>query len=185
MWTPDGKGVVYTSKGLNLYTRTVGAGAETPFIVDGISKDPGGFSPDGRFFTYRATGRERQRHLDPARPTAIGKPYPFLRTPFDETNAAFSPDGKWLAYQSEESGRSEVYVTAFPSAAGKWQISTAGGAFPRWRRDGKEIFYLAPDNKMMRASVSTAAGAVTVAAAEPLFQDGGHSGARLLIRCVG
>ena len=169
VWTADGKGVVYTSKGLNLYTRTVGAGTETPFIIDGVSKDPRGFSPDGRFFAYRATGPRSGNDLW-IRPTdGDHTPYPFLSTPFDETEAVFSPDGKWLAYQSEESGRSEVYVTSFPSGSGKWQISTVGGAFPRWRRDGKELFYLAPDNRMMSTRVSGAAGTFTVAAAEPLF----------------
>ena len=76
-----------------------------------------------------------------------------------EMFARFSPDGKWIAYSSDESGRREVYVQGFaadrvPAAAvGKWQISTAGGDKPRWRHDGKELFYIAPDNKMMAVPV--------------------------------
>ena len=82
-------------------------------------------------------------------------------TPADETFGQFSPDGKWIAYSSDESGRREVYVQGFapdrvPAAAvGKWQISTAGGDKPRWRRDGKELYYIAPDRKMMAVPVKT------------------------------
>ena len=87
------------------------------------------------------------------------KPIPFLVTQADETFGQFSPDGKWIAYSSDESGRREVYVQGFapdrnPAAAvGKWQISTAGGDKPRWSRDGKELYYIAPDRKMMAVPV--------------------------------
>jgi len=92
-------------------------------------------------------------------PPGEQKPIPFLVTQADETFGQFSPDGKWIAYSSDESGRREVYVQGFapdrvPAAAvGKWQISTAGGDKPRWRRDGKELYYIAPDRKMMAVSV--------------------------------
>lgn len=66
----------------------------------------------------------------------------------------FSPDGRWIAYDSDESGRSEVYVRSFPSGPGTWQVSTAGGAFPKWRRDGKELFYVSEDFKLMVVPVS-------------------------------
>ncbi len=170
VWTADGKGVVYTSKGLDLYMKAIGANAETPLVRDGISKDPHGFSPDGRFLVYRSSSPKGRNDLW-VRPTeGDQKPYPILNTPFDENEAQFAPDGKWLAYVSDESGKQEVYVTSFPSGTGKWQISTGGGTFPRWRRDGKEMFYLAPDYKMMSARVSGSAGAFTVAGAAPLFQ---------------
>jgi len=87
------------------------------------------------------------------------KPIPFLVTQADETFGQFSPDGRWIAYSSDESGRREVYVQGFapdrvPAAAvGKWQISTAGGDKPRWRHDGKELYYIAPDSKMMAVPV--------------------------------
>ena len=71
-------------------------------------------------------------------------------------DSRFSPDGRWLAYDSDESGRSEVYVQAFPGPGGKWQISAAGGSIPRWRGDGKEIYYLSLDNKVMAVAVDTA-----------------------------
>ena len=81
------------------------------------------------------------------------KPFPFLKTPFDERDGQFSPDGKWIAYQSNESGRVEIVVQPFPGPGGKFQISTNGGAQPRWNKNSKEIFYVSLDSKMMAAPV--------------------------------
>ena len=87
------------------------------------------------------------------------KPRPFLRTPFNETDGRFSPDGRWIAYVSDESGRFEVYVRSFVESgeAVRHQISTAGGLSPRWRRDGRELFFVASDQKMMAVPVRTGA----------------------------
>lgn len=105
VWTADGKSVVYTSKGLDLYTKLLGAGAETPLVVDGISKDPHGFSPDGRFFVYLTSSAKSRNDIWVRPMEGDKKPYPFLNTPFDENAAMFSPDGKWLACTSDESGK--------------------------------------------------------------------------------
>ena len=86
------------------------------------------------------------------------KPFPFVQTPFSDVPGRFSPDGRWVVCESDDSGRAEVYVTPFPGPGGKRQVSAAGGARPRWRRDGKEIFYLSPDNKMMAATVNGQGG---------------------------
>src|SRR5205814_1046544 len=83
------------------------------------------------------------------------KPFPFLQTPFAETLAVFSPDGRWIAYRSDESGNDEVYVQTFPASGGKWPVSTKGGGDPRFRRDGKELFYISSDRKMMAVEVKT------------------------------
>jgi dipeptidyl aminopeptidase/acylaminoacyl peptidase len=104
------------------------------------------------------------------------KPIPFLTTPADETFGQFSPDGKWIAYDSDESGRREVYVQGFApdrvraTAVGKWLISAAGGNKPRWRHDGKELFYLALDGKMMAVPVKSGAATFEPGAAVPLFE---------------
>ena len=82
----------------------------------------------------------------------------------------FSPDGRWVAYVSDESGRNEVYVAPFPGPGGKWQISTAGGTYPRWRRDGTEIFYVSPDSKLMSAAVNGKGLSFEVGAVTPLFE---------------
>ena len=82
------------------------------------------------------------------------KASPLLVTDNNEANARFSPDGNWLAYCSDESGRAEVYVQPFPlEKGGKWQVSTNGGFTPRWRKDGKELFFLSPDNQIMAAEI--------------------------------
>jgi len=97
------------------------------------------------------------------------KPIPFIQTEFVEMQARFSPDGRWVAYASNESGVYQVYVQSFPTSGGKWQISTAGGAQPQWRRDGKELLYLAPDRKLMAVEVNGAGSSFDVGSPKPLF----------------
>ena len=92
----------------------------------------------------------------------------FLKTDFDELQGEFSPDGRWVAYSCNESGRHEVYVQPFPGPGGKWQISSAGGTNPVWRRDGKELFYLASARKMMSVPVRIGA-AFEAESPRPLF----------------
>lgn len=82
------------------------------------------------------------------------KPFPFLQTEFQENSGRFSPNGRWMAYDSNETGRNEVYVQAFPPSGAKWMVSANGGGSPRWRRDGKELFYLAADRKLMAVAVN-------------------------------
>ncbi len=98
---------------------------------------------------------------------------PFLRTDFNECQGQFSPDGHWIAYVSDESGQFEVYVRPFPSGAGKTKVSSNGGREPRWRRDGKELFYVEPDRLMYRLmAVPVRLGSAPVfeaSAPEPLF----------------
>jgi len=91
------------------------------------------------------------------------KPFPFLRTEFNERSGQFSPDGRWVAYSSDESGRDEIYVRAFSlgsgetgtGAEGKWLISNNGGILPRWRADGKELYYRTLDGTLMAVEVKT------------------------------
>ena len=171
-WSLDGKSLIYTSKGLDLYSKVVGVGAEAPFVRDGVSKDPRGWSANGQFFLYRASGQRTGNDLwvKPRDPAA--QPFAFLATPFDENYGTFAPDARWITYVSDESGRQEVYATTFPSGAGKWQISTSGGSFPRWRRDGKEIVYLAADGKLVAVPVSASGSTLQVSAPEELFDAG-------------
>src|SRR5262249_25095069 len=106
------------------------------------------------------------------------RPFVFLRTRFNESYGTFSPDGRWVAYLSDESGRYEVYVRPFaktsePSVAGaggESQVSTSGGVYPRWRSDGKELYYLAPDGKLMAAPITVKGETLDPGAPVALFQ---------------
>ncbi len=107
-------------------------------------------------------------------PVAGGEPTRFMTSAGSETNGQISPDGNWVSYASDESGNWEIYVTSFPAAAGKWQVSRGGGSEPRWRGDGKEIFYIAPSGMLMAVPVN---GENTFATGtpSPLFQVHGRA----------
>lgn len=97
------------------------------------------------------------------------KPFPFLTTEFSETNANLSPNGQLLAYVSDESRRFEVYVQAFPEHGSKWQISTNGGNWPVWSRDGRELYFISADNKMMTVEVKGSGAGFQAGVPKPLF----------------
>jgi Tol biopolymer transport system component len=160
----------------DLYVRLAsGAGAPELLVKSATQKHPNHWSLDGRFLIYDDhTTQQQDLWIVPM--TGDRKPIPFLVTPADETSANFSPDTKWIVYSSDESGRREVYVQGFvpdhvPAAGvGKWQISTAGGDKPRWRRDGKELYYIAPDGKMMAVPIKSTATTFEPGIAIPLFE---------------
>ena len=120
------------------------------------------WSPDGRFVLYRYNSIQASLPSTSSTGWDIWalpldgdrKPFPVVQTNFEERDGQFSPDGKWIAYQSNESGRFEIYVQPFPGPARKWgPISTNGGAQVRWRRDGKELFYIALDDRLMAVPI--------------------------------
>jgi Tol biopolymer transport system component len=168
VWSADGKQILYGSvRGNGLYvTESNGSGHITPVVRDGGNKTPTDWSRDGGYIVcteVSITGRDILAYSDPlgARMTRI----PVAAGPAIETQGQLSPDGKWLAYASNEAGRYEVYVRAFPAddhGAGKVLISSGGGVQPRWRKDGRELFYLSGVRKLMAVDVKT----------EPVFQAG-------------
>lgn len=99
---------------------------------------------------------------------------PFLATKTNETSGQISPDGRWVAYASDESGDWEIYVTSFPDAAGKWQVSRGGGTEPRWRSDGKEIFYIGPLGTLTSVPVNSE-GTLSTGSPSQLFQIHGRA----------
>ena len=134
---------------------------------------PNGISPDGKSLVYMnfvngVTPRLWVHPFAPGKPDA--RDYPLLGTNFAEAHAQFSPDGRWLAYLSTETGRQQIYVVPFPSLSSKVQISTDGGVQPRWRRDGKEIYYIAPDGKLMAVSVGVSGNFLKPDPPKTLFQ---------------
>jgi Tol biopolymer transport system component len=157
LWSPDGTRIVYAVGGLStvleLYEKPA-SGSGEPRLAVGSSYDkfPTDWSRDGRFIVYHTFGGKTFWDIWVA-PTDGGKPFPFLATKSIEVQGQISPDGRWMAYTSDESGRLEVYVTRFPDKRGRWQISSTGGTQPWWRGDGREIFYLGPDQALMSVGV--------------------------------
>src|SRR5262249_52876426 len=141
VWSPDGSRVVFQSNRngiFNLYWKLSNfAGADEVLLESDQNKSPLDWSSDGRFLLFRNSSPQTGADLWILPVFGDKKPFSFLKTPFDESDGQFSPDGKWIAYQSNESGRFEIYVQPFPGPGGKFQISTNGGAQPRWNKNGK------------------------------------------------
>jgi eukaryotic-like serine/threonine-protein kinase len=153
VFSPDGSQVIY--KDVGLYRRSSSGSGKVELLSESSGEDLN-WSADGRFLTFTAGNPKTLFNLWVLPLNGERKAFPFLQTETREENPVLSPDGKWVAFQSYQSGRSEVYVRSFPvEAAGVWAISTDGGEKPIWRRDGKELFYLTLDKKLMAVEVQT------------------------------
>lgn len=171
---PGGDRIFFSSLqtgSIHLYEKpSSGSGNERLLLEDDLGKFNASSSPDGRFLVYVAGGGVIGRSDIWVLPLfAEKKPAPFLETRFVESQAQFSPDGRWVAFTSFKSGRPEVYVTPFPRRDTQEQVSTAGGGWPRWNRNGKEIFYLTPDNTLRVTPVNGQTSRFDVGTARPLF----------------
>jgi hypothetical protein len=137
-------------------------GSETRILNSPSPKIPSDWSSDGRFLVFTELNQATNADIM-VLPLAGGPPQKVVATPAEESTAKLSWDGRFIAYTSNESGSSEVYVQPFPTTGAKWQVSKGGGLGPQWRRDGSELFYLAPDKKLIAVAVkagpSFAAGA--------------------------
>ena len=183
VWSPDGSRIVFATARdgpFNLYQKNVNGGTEEPILKSDDFKLPTDWSPDGRFVLFhsmsvRTTNPNWDLWILPL--NGDSKPYPLTQTPFNENFGRFSPDGRWIAYASDESGRYEIYVESFAressEARRKWQISTNGGVAPKWRHDGKELFYAGLDRKLMAVKVKTSSTTVLAGIPEALFEPPG------------
>jgi Tol biopolymer transport system component len=158
-WSSDGSYVVFTSDRNNgsrqLYKKIASGAGNEELLGDtpSITTDGCDLSSDGKYILFETTGEKTGGDVWVLPLEGDKKAYPLLQSEFNEFHAHFSPDGRWFAYSSAESGKPEVYIQSFPPAGGKWQVSTNGGAQPQWRRDGKELFYVATDRKLMAVDI--------------------------------
>jgi predicted Ser/Thr protein kinase len=174
VWSPEGKSIVFQSDRKHqgdLYRKPAGGGSEEPVLEGEGQRIPDDWSPDGRFVAleYREPRGERRVSLS-IFSLADGKLTTFLRRGLNGGDARFSPDGRWLALTSEESGRNEIYLASFPGPGERLQVSTDGGTQPRWRSDGKELFYLSLDRLLMSVEVRNAGGIVEPGVPRVLFE---------------
>ncbi len=174
IWSPDDKTVVFYSaqRGTtDLYIKKLGSpGPATPLLESESSNESRDWSADGRMIVFEASDRRGGNNADLwFFSVENGTSEAILKTPFKETEARISPDGKWLAYGSNESGRFEVYVQSFPEPGLRQQVSSGGGMGPKWRQDGRELYYISPDGRIM--AIELAEDPLSqVPAAKPLFK---------------
>ena len=173
IWSPDGTRIVYASNQSGkqaLYQKaSTGSGSEELLLKSDQDNYPLDWSPDGRFILFRSDGPKTGQDIWVLPMTGERKPIPFLQTPFLENGARFSPDGKRVAYFSNESGTVQVFVQPFPATGGKWQVSVNGGTSLAWGRDGKELFFVTTDNRLVSVDVESGAE-FRAGVPKPLFQ---------------
>lgn len=179
VWSPEGNSIAFSSNRdgavYTPYRKAVhGASAEETLGSDGQTTMTDDWSRDGHYLLESKLNPRTSNFSMWILPLVSDKPggqkpYPCLRSEFRMGNARLSPNGQWLAYQSDETKRFEVYVGAFPdSAGGKWQVSINGGTLPHWSRDGKELYFISPDGKMMEVDVKAGPG-FQISTPKPLF----------------
>ncbi|MGA2002759.1 MAG: protein kinase [Terriglobales bacterium] len=157
IWSPDGKQILFFSNrrgGFRLYLKNADGSGSEEEVADLGTVGQGNawdWSRNGKYVLVRKANELWSLSW----PERVAKP--LLQATWTVQNAQFSPDGRWIAYASNETGSMQVYVSPFPSINGKWQVSSGGGQEPRWRQDGKELFFLSADGKMMAAAVTTGA----------------------------
>ena len=164
-WTRDGRRVIYGSDrtgGRKLYWRTADGSGPEELLADvpDLFNDPSDVTADGRRVVYRSLSGETGEDIWIASLDGAGEPQPLIRTRFNELDAAFSPDGRWITYRCDESGRPEIYALSYPDLGRKTRVSTDGAApvvngaatWVRWRRDGRELYFIGGDGQTIMAA---------------------------------
>jgi eukaryotic-like serine/threonine-protein kinase len=174
VWSPDGTRLAFSANRTgeyNIYWKASnGATGEERVLESKHLELPLGWSPDGKYFVYEDAAPDTDYDLWVLPQTGEDrKPRPYIVGPGIQQFGGVSPDGRWFAYESDETGRHEIYVQSFPSAGGKWQITSEGGFQPQWRRDGRELFYLAPNRTIMSVATELSPS-FHAGAPQPLFE---------------
>jgi Tol biopolymer transport system component len=172
VWTPDGQQIYWSSgrvADFDIYVKTVdGADSDREVLSEPLPQIPRDVSPDGGYLAYWHNGATNtDLRLLPLE--GDSEPVDLIANEFNSFSAKISPDGRWFAYDSDESGQLEVYVSTFPEPGRKWQVSAEGGTQPRWREDGRELYFLTPTAKMMVAEVDDSGSAFQVGQVRELF----------------
>jgi hypothetical protein len=198
VWSPDGSRIVFASarKGhFDLYVKNASGTASEELLYESDGdKVPTDWSRDGRYIVFNSIDPKRKTNRNIWVLPLFGdrKPFPYLQTEFTGVAATFSPDGHWIAWESDETGRYEVYLGPFPVGGrpppggrtavrppgetgsgpqdGNWQVSQGGGIQPQWKREGSSLFYVAPEGKLMEASVKEKGAAVEIGVPHELLQ---------------
>jgi Tol biopolymer transport system component len=173
LWSPAGDRVAFASRHgdvNNLVQKAVNGIASEHLVFEPQTQVlPEAWSSDGRLIFYSVYAKDTGYDTWALPLFGDRKPFPVLRSEHSEAQAQLSPDGRLLSYTSDETGQLQVYVTSFPSRKGTRQISVGGGGDARWRRDGRELFYIASDGRLMAVAIDPEPN-FTHGAPQPLFQ---------------
>ena len=173
VWSPDGTRIAFAAvEGPpNIFQKVSSGAGEIELLVRSpLAKIPGDWSPDGQFLICSTVGSTTRWDLWVLSLSGDRKFEAFLQSPNNERRPSFAPSGRWIAYESDESGKKEVYVRGFPASGAQWQISSGGGFQPRFSHDGKELFYVSADRRIMAAPVKTDGASFESSAPRTVFQ---------------